>query len=80
MQEDGLGKSFVTDGNFKAVYPTDPKTNYTKTGVYAYPTIKIDLEKSVPVYTIQINGIKHDSSSAQAKVKVKVGNFFKGIS
>ena len=71
-----LRASFANDGYFRASYPTDPGTNYSRTLSEYFPTLQIDLKKSVPVYTIQINEVTYDSNIEQKNVKVIVGKSF----
>ena len=74
LNKHGTGNSFATDGNFNALYTANPgTTNVTIAGATITPFVKIDLGKTVPVYSIQINGIRHDTSTPQTDLTVYVG-------
>jgi hypothetical protein len=74
--EGELHASFATDGNFEVLYTADPGTNYSATTTQTIPTFQIDLGKSVPVYTIQMNGVSYPGlGTSQTRLRVRVGKF-----
>ena len=77
--EGELKASFATDGNFRILYGADPRTNYSATLHERTPSLQIDLGKSVPVQTVQLNAPIFKGSKAQSRIIVRVGKYYQAI-
>ena len=70
----GLKASFATDGNFKAVYTTNPETNFSMTLTEASPWLRIDLGKSLPVCILRLIAPTYPGVGTQNRLVVRIGN------